>query len=129
LGSAQTCCFIKVIATILTRQLGQGRSYFSVDNLCVKADDTEFWGSVSYVAIHDAEGPGRHSVSTVRDIDEIKMREQAAEIALIENEQLLSAVEAAQTRLISAINMVPDPFMIFDAKDRLLVWNPAFAEP
>ncbi|WP_245538119.1 sensor domain-containing protein [Roseobacter litoralis] len=37
------------------------------------------------------------------------------------------ALEAAQERLISAINAYPDPFAIYDAEHNLVVWNPAYA--
>lgn len=38
------------------------------------------------------------------------------------------AMEAAQDRLISAIRAYPDPFAIYDADLRLVVWNPAYEE-
>lgn len=38
------------------------------------------------------------------------------------------AFEAAQDRLISAIRAYPDPFAIYDADLRLVVWNPAYEE-
>ena len=47
---------------------------------------------------------------------------------MIENEQLLFRVEAAQTRLLSAIETTTDPFAIFDRKFRLVIWNPAYGQ-
>jgi len=38
------------------------------------------------------------------------------------------ALEAAQNRLVSAIRAYPDPFAIYDADMKLVVWNPAYAE-
>jgi len=38
------------------------------------------------------------------------------------------AFEAAQDRLISAIRAYPDPFAIYDADLRLVIWNPAYEE-
>ncbi len=108
--------------------LAAGRKSFATDTLCVKRDSTAFWASVSFFSIDDIDRAGSHSVIMIRDIELLKSREQAAELALIENELLLSQVEAAQMRLISAINTIPDPFAIFDAGNRLVIWNPAYAE-
>ncbi|MHA7776828.1 sensor domain-containing protein [Roseibium sp. M-1] len=38
------------------------------------------------------------------------------------------ALEATQDRLISAIRAYPDPFAIYDAESKLVIWNPAYAE-
>ncbi|WP_422377864.1 EAL domain-containing protein [Roseibium sp.] len=38
------------------------------------------------------------------------------------------AFESAQDRLISAIHAYPDPFAIYDADLKLVVWNPAYEE-
>lgn len=100
----------------------------SHDTLCLRCDGSSFWGGVSHVEIPDQCGTGSHAITFVRDIDNLKNREQSAELALIENEHLLTKIEAVQTRLMSAISMSPDPFAIFDARDRLVIWNPAFAE-
>ncbi len=105
-----------------------GRTHLNVGSRCVCDDGTEFWASVSLFIIWDEEGKGRHCVLNIRDINDLKDREQAAELALIENEQLLFKVEAAQTRLISAIETSNDPFAIYDARNKLLIWNPAYAE-
>ena len=104
-----------------------GRSYLTIGTRCACDDGDEFWASLSLFIIRDKEGEGRHCVFNIRDIDDLKDREQAAELALIENEQLLSRVEAAQTRLISAIETTGDPFAIFDGRGKLAIWNPAYA--
>ncbi len=105
-----------------------GKTSLSQDTLCLRCDGTSFWGGVSYVEIADDHGTGRHTITFVRDIDDLKNREQSAELALIEHEYLLNKVEAAQTRLMSAISISPDPFAIFDSRNRLVIWNPAFAD-
>ncbi|MEO1537838.1 MAG: EAL domain-containing protein [Pseudomonadota bacterium] len=105
-----------------------GETSFTQDTLCLRDDGSSFWGGVSFMRVVDDEGAGGYAITIVRDIDTLKNREQSAELALIENEHLLAKVEAMQTRLMSAINMSPDPFCIFDARDRLVIWNPAFAE-
>ena len=97
------------------------------DTLCIRADKSSFWASLSFTAVPDDSGPGRHGILMIRDIDDLKNREQSAELALIENEHLLREVEAAQTRLINSIEMIPDPFAIYDSRDRLVIWNPAYA--
>ncbi|MCV6592633.1 MAG: EAL domain-containing protein [Silicimonas sp.] len=103
------------------------RLHLSIGSRCMCDNGDEFWASVSLFVICDPVGEGRHCVLNIRDINDLKDREQAAELALIENEHLLSKVEAAQTRLISALETTPDPFAIFDARDKLVIWNPAFA--
>ncbi len=105
-----------------------GKSNFSQDTLCLRCDGSSFWGGVSFVEISSSDDEDAYAIIFVRDIDDLKNREQSAELALIENEHLLAEIEAVQTRLMSAINMSPDPFGIFDARDRLVIWNPAFAE-
>ena len=104
-----------------------GRSYLTIGTRCKCDDGEEFWASLSLFIIRDKEGAGEHCVFNIRDINDLKDREQAAELALIENEQLLFRVEAAQTRLISAIETTGDPFAIFDARGKLVIWNPAYA--
>ena len=106
----------------------EGRSYLTIGSRCRCDDGAEFWASISLFIVRDHQGGGRHCVLNIRDINDLKDREQAAELALIENEQLLSRVEAAQTRLITAIETTGDPFAIFDRRDKLVIWNPAYAE-
>ncbi|NNE81620.1 MAG: EAL domain-containing protein [Silicimonas sp.] len=104
-----------------------GKESFSTDTLCLREDGSQFWANVLLFLIADETGTGRHAVVQIRDIDDLKNREQNAELALIEHEHLLAEIEAAQTRLISAIETTTDPFVIFDARDRLVIWNPAYA--
>lgn len=104
-----------------------GRSYLTIGTRCICDDGDEFWASLSLFFIRDTEGGGGHCVFNVRDINDLKDREQAAELALIENEQLLSRVEAAQTRLITAIETTGDPFAIYDSRGKLAIWNPAYS--
>ncbi|MEL7149228.1 MAG: EAL domain-containing protein [Pseudomonadota bacterium] len=105
-----------------------GETNFSQDTLCLRSDGSSFWGGVSFVRMVHGEPPEDYTLTLVRNIDTLKNREQSAELALIENEHLLTKLEAVQTRLMSAITMSPDPFCIYDARDRLVIWNPAFAK-
>lgn len=104
-----------------------GKTSFRQDSLLLRSDSSSFWGGVSFIYVPDEDGDGYHGLTFIRDIDDLKNREQSAELALIENQHLLEQVEAVQTRLISAINMTPDPFAIFNARDKLEIWNPAFS--
>ena len=105
-----------------------GKTSFVQDTLCLRRDQSSFWGGISFLTLAHTDGSGEYCVTFVRDIDDLKNREQSAELALIEHEHLLAKIEAVQVRLMSAIKMTPDPFCIFDARDRLVIWNPAFAE-
>ncbi|MEM6385881.1 MAG: EAL domain-containing protein [Pseudomonadota bacterium] len=105
-----------------------GKTSFMQDTFCLRYDGSAFWGAVSFLRDEDQETGVENIITIVRDIDLLKNREQSAELALIENEHLLAKIEAVQTRLMSAINMSPDPFCIYDARDRLVIWNPAFAD-
>ncbi|MEM7719513.1 MAG: EAL domain-containing protein [Pseudomonadota bacterium] len=105
-----------------------GQASFSQDTLCLRSDNSSFWGGVSFIRASNKSGPDEYAIIFVRDIDTLKNREQSAELALIENEYLLAKFEAVQARLVSAINMSPDPFCVYDARDRLVIWNTAFAE-
>ena len=104
-----------------------GETNFIQDTLCLRYDGSSFWGGVSFLRVVHGDDAQHYTVTFVRDIDLLKNREQSAELALIENEHLMAKVEAVQNRLISAIEISPDPFCIFDTRDRLVIWNPAFA--
>lgn len=97
------------------------------DSKCLRGDDGEFWANIRLTFV-DPSDDKRFTIISIRDIDALKMREQAAELALIENERLLARVEAAQSRLVSAINTTPDAFAIFNASGAIETWNPAFSE-
>ncbi len=98
------------------------------DSLLITSEKSSFWGRISFTPVPDTVGTGRHGIYVIHDIDELKNREQSAELALIQNESLLRDVEAAQTRLIGAIDMIPDPFALYDHRERLIVWNTAFTQ-
>jgi diguanylate cyclase (GGDEF)-like protein/PAS domain S-box-containing protein len=99
----------------------------SVATMCLREDGSEFWANVRLTFLPSSGGKS-YTIASIRDIDILKSREQAAEIALIENEGLLTRIKAAQTCLVSAINTTPDAFAIFGASGKLEIWNPAFAE-
>lgn len=110
----------------LAESMDNGKNEFEIDTKCLRGDGTEFWANFKVKAIPKENG-GRLAILSLRDVELSKSREQAAELALIENDGLLKQIEAAQMRLVSAINTTPDAFAIFDRKGRLDIWNPAFA--
>jgi diguanylate cyclase (GGDEF)-like protein/PAS domain S-box-containing protein len=107
--------------------VADGRTFMSISSRCRCDDGEEFWASISLFIVSDQASTGRHCVFNIRDINDLKDREQAAELALIENEHLLFEVEATQTRLLSAIETTTDPFAIYDVRDNLVIWNPGYA--
>ncbi len=101
---------------------------FAVETRCRNSEGTPRWAHIAFFMIPDRKGTGRRSVCTLRDIDELMKREAAATRALTEHERLYRQLEAMQVRLLSAINTMRDPFAIFDDKNRLVIWNAAYAE-
>ncbi|MDU8943728.1 EAL domain-containing protein [Ovoidimarina sediminis] len=105
-----------------------GETNFTEETSCVRKSGEVFWASMAFTAIPDESSGGRFSMVIFRDITDLKNREIAAESALADHKKLLADLSRAQQRLVSAIDTVPDPFAIYDADDRLVMWNPAFAK-
>lgn len=120
--------YIDDFVSAVTEMYDGAANSVSHDSLFVRSDQSSFWGSVSFTAIRDETQKGRFGILMISDIDDLKNREQSAELALLQNGQLLREVEAAQTRLFSAIDMIPDPFAIYDTQERLVIWNSAFVQ-
>ena len=112
---------------MIKEKMGEGKTRFSLDTSCQKSCGSTFWASISFLNLDDGNG-GRFAVFDIREIDDLKNREQAAELALIEHELLYANMEALKVRLETAINTIQDPFAIFSADAKLMVWNPAYAE-
>ena len=113
---------------LVSEALESGRNRLTGETLCVRGSGEPFWASISMFLLPDPETGEFCSGVVLRDISEVKDREQAAELAVIERERLFSKLEAAQGRLMGAIHTIPDPFVIFDRDLRLTIWNPAYAE-
>lgn len=113
---------------MMQEKLSEGCARFSIDTSCQKACGSTFWANISFLNLEDAESGGRYTVFDIREIDDLKNREQAAELALIEHELLYANMEALKVRLETAIHTIPDPFAIFSANEKLMVWNPAYAK-
>ncbi|WP_300062000.1 EAL domain-containing protein [uncultured Roseobacter sp.] len=110
-----------------------GKQTFQTETTCVRSDGSKFWASISFFAFDDEETGGRYSCATFRDISDLKEREDAAATALKDRDALLSEqatmyreLLATQTRLLSAMNAYPDPFVIYDKEMRLVVGNTAY---
>lgn len=110
-----------------------GEQQFRAETTCVRADGSKFWTSISFFAFDDAENGGRYSCATFRDISDLKDREDAAAKALKDRDALLAEQEnmyqellSTQTRLLSAMNAYPNPFVIYDKDMRLVISNTAY---
>jgi len=67
-------------------------------------------------------------VTTHDDITDLQRAELAAEAARLEAERARSEAQAAHARLLSAFDVVPEGLVLFDADDRLVMWNKSYAE-
>lgn len=101
---------------------------FIEETLCRRKDGTTFWTSLAVSFLPEDDQGRRYSFGVYRDLSELKARELAAERALAEHEILNGELTRAQDRLISAIKTIQDPFAIFDAENRLVLWNNAYAK-
>lgn len=112
---------------MIKERLTENQARWALDTSCIKSNGQTFWANISFLNLRDEAG-GRFTVFDIRGIDDLKNREQAAELALIEHELLYANMEALKVRLETAINTIPDPFAIFSSNQRLMVWNPAYEE-
>ncbi len=67
-------------------------------------------------------------VATHDDITDLRRAELATEAARIEAERARSEAQAAHGRLLDAFGVVPEGLALFDADDRLVLWNKRYAE-
>lgn len=88
----------------------------SFDDECrfVRPDGTEVWTHVSLVLLRDPTGSPLHFMGQVVDISTRKEAEMRA--------------TQAEGQLREAIKAMDDGFILYDAQDRLVVWNDRFAE-
>ena len=110
-----------------------GEQQFRAETSCIRADGTKFWTSISFFAFESTEDGGRYSCATFRDISDLKAREDEAAQALKDRDALLAKQDgmyrellATQTRLLSAMNAYPNPFVIYDKDMRLVISNTAY---
>jgi len=86
-----------------------------------RKDGSHFWGDLQLSPWFDADGRCTHWVSLLRDITpDMELRD-----AFTEAKQ---AAVTAQERLWSAIEALPDAFVMFDAEDRMVMCNARYRD-
>ena len=80
------------------------------------------------VRIRHRPMPGNGWVATHEDITEQYRIEAALAEAKAAAEQAEAAARAAHTHLTEALDVVPEGLALFDKHDRLILWNPQYAE-
>jgi diguanylate cyclase (GGDEF)-like protein/PAS domain S-box-containing protein len=80
------------------------------------------------VRIRHRPMPGNGWVATHEDISEQYRTEAALAEAKAAAEQAEAAARAAHTHLTEALDVVPEGLALFDNHDRLILWNPQYAE-
>ncbi|MDW3224731.1 MAG: EAL domain-containing protein [Paracoccaceae bacterium] len=110
-----------------------GAKHFTETARCVTASGHKFWSSLSFFIVEDEETEGRYSCAVFRDISELMDREEEAARALAERNQILVEKDRTfhelldtQTRLLSAMNAYPEPFVIYDKDMRMVICNTAY---
>lgn len=94
--------------------------------LCRRGDGTTYWGIQQIIYVpSDADG-GYLSASVIRDISELKKREEQAANALEQREAIARRTEALWSRLVLAIDSLEAPMGIWDKNRRLVLCNKAF---
>ncbi|MEW9919654.1 EAL domain-containing protein [Marimonas sp. MJW-29] len=94
-------------------QIAAGLPRFQSEARNRRADGSKFWASISLMYADYDEDGGRYSAAVYRDISELVQQRTNA--------------EAAQTRLLDAINAYPDPFAIYQTDGTLSICNSAYA--
>jgi diguanylate cyclase (GGDEF)-like protein/PAS domain S-box-containing protein len=112
--------------TQLTQQLQEQRKRLQIETYCLHASGRRIWVSMWIIGI--AADDGHYIVSIFRDLSALKEREIAADAALAERDRALKDSEATQTRLMEALNALPEPFSIWNPSGDLVIWNSTFAD-
>lgn len=86
-----------------------------------RKDGTPYWVEMSWQPLRDETGSYQFWICVLRDITPQKQAQQALHDARKQAEQ-------AQLRLIEAIEALDDPFVIFDADDKLVMCNQRYVE-
>lgn len=84
----------------------------SAQNLATTYEDVELSGDVHQRLLRSRAANGDYVVFRLDTTELVRQRRES---------------EAARARLLAALNAYPAPFAIFDAEDRLVVWNDAYA--
>src|SRR5262245_31847253 len=67
-------------------------------------------------------------VTTHDDVTDLRRAELATQAARLDSERAQSDAQAAHWRLLDAFDVVPEGLALFDADDRLVLWNKRYAE-
>ncbi|WP_319025092.1 PAS domain S-box protein [Nisaea nitritireducens] len=82
---------------------------------------TPYWVSIDVQPVYDSEGNVIRFIAIERDITETKEREE-------ELRQARRQAEIVQRQLTEALDTLPDAFVIFDAEDRISLFNSRYKE-
>ena len=86
-----------------------------------RKDDSTFWTDLSLRPVADESGQYHYWIGIQRDVTAlINLQEKLV--------QARQDAETAQTRLMSAIDVLPDAFVIYDDEDRLVLCNNQYRE-
>jgi diguanylate cyclase (GGDEF)-like protein/PAS domain S-box-containing protein len=101
-----------------------------VDNVAKGRPTTRLLETLAGRFIHaiDHPIPGGGWVTTHEDITERRVAELAIEAARTEAERAKADLQLAHQRLRDAFEAVPEGLVLFDADDRLVMWNSRYAE-
>ncbi|WP_187431115.1 hypothetical protein ROLI_035070 [Roseobacter fucihabitans] len=116
-------------------KFASGAKHFRQNARCLHSEGHTFWTTMSFFVVEDEDKGGRYSCAVFHNISDLVDREREAERALAERSQLLvekdrtySELLDTQTRLLSAMNAYPSPFVIYDKDMRLVVCNTAYQQ-
>ncbi|ABD55517.1 diguanylate cyclase/phosphodiesterase with PAS/PAC sensor(s) [Jannaschia sp. CCS1] len=106
------CAFHGQVAEAKGREEAWIAQTMSPENLAVVAQDIEMEGDIHQRLMRSRASNGDYVVFRLDTTEMVRQRR---------------ASEAARSRLLAALNTYPAPFAIYDADDRLVVWNNAYA--
>ncbi len=128
--SASSC---RMFLAELAANVERGLSDFEIDLLCLRRDEDEFWAHAVCNITHTPDAAACFLCLNLRDIDTLKQREAEADklvrdykSLVAEHERIHKDLAEAQTRLSSAMDAHPDPFVIYDKDMRLVTCNTAY---
>jgi diguanylate cyclase (GGDEF)-like protein/PAS domain S-box-containing protein len=111
------------------------RTDIFIEGRCRRAEGGDPWVSIALTILPEAADGARPVLASLRDISALKARELAAAKALRdrdaaqrEQSDVLAALNAAQERLVSAMNAYPDPFVLYDSDWVLISCNAAYRQ-
>lgn len=86
-----------------------------------RKDGSSFWVDLSLRPVSDEQGSVRYWIAVQRDVTALLELQREVEDAR-------ATAETAQKRLLTAIEALPDAFVIYDKEDRLLLCNSRYKE-